>query len=185
MYINYSAVLFSIGIILLKRFSPKICQFIQILINRTESTELKNLRIELDKLKLERDSYNMIDEFAKYARVDRKVTKLNEEIQTHTNQSRTGRFKYSMYIKGINSAVIVLLSIAFIWSNYDKPVVEFLTHSTEELNIFFPFNSFLSFPCKNLTNSLGVTFWLFILNRIIDIAYNKFNRNDSNKVKLN
>ena len=66
MYVNYIAILLSICIILLKRFSNRICQFFQVFLSKPESSETKRLKNELNNLKAERDSYNMIDQFAKY-----------------------------------------------------------------------------------------------------------------------
>jgi hypothetical protein len=95
---------------------------------------------------------------------------------------------YLRYIKVVYSCVIVLMSIKLIWSNYDQPIIDFSDilrgnnvaevaemGTQKNLNIFFPLNFFLSFPNLDRINSLGVTFWLFILNRILDIGSNKFN----------
>ena len=76
-------------------------------------------------LKQERDSFNIVDQFAKYALVDRKINKLLDEIQTHTNHVRSNRLKSLMYAKSINSVIIVLLSIGLIYNNYEKPVIDF------------------------------------------------------------
>ena len=97
----------------------------------------------------------------------------------------------------VYSCVIVLMSIKLIWSNYDQPIIDFSdilrgnngaeaagTTTQKDLNIFFPLNYFLSFPNLDRVNSLGVTFWLFILNRILDIGSNKFSTLAVGKTEL-
>ena len=69
-----------------------------------------------------------------------------------------------------------MLSIRLIWSNYDKPIIDFagmLPNRGDDSNIFFPLNHFLTFPTTSRVNCVGVTMWLFVLNRLIDIISNK------------
>ncbi len=72
--------------------------------------------------------------------------------------------------------MIVLMSGRLIWSNYDQPIVDFsdlVAKEYHDADVFFPFNHFLSFPATSRVNCLGVTMWLFVLNRLIDISLNK------------
>lgn len=82
----------------------------------------------------------MVDQFAKYALVDRKINKLMDEMQVHSNQIRSDRLKSLMYVKSINSFVIVLLSIGLIYNNYGKPVFDFFNISNFFLFIIFSSN---------------------------------------------
>jgi hypothetical protein len=96
MQLNYFAILLSLGILILKRFSFKICQYIQNCFNKTETAEIKTLYEELAKLKRERDSYNIVDQFAQHMRCDRKVNKLVDAIQSLKSSSRTENLSKSM-----------------------------------------------------------------------------------------
>ena len=40
--------------------------------------------------------------------------------------------------------------------------------------LFYPLNNFLSFPSIHKRNSIGVTVWLFFVNRSMEIFLNKF-----------
>lgn len=113
--------------------------------------------------------------------MDRKINKITEEIQSHKNKMRSVRLTSLMYIKGIYSIIIILISVNLIWKNLDKPLINFssLKSVNQDLNIFFPLNYFLSFPYNSLANSFGVTFWLFILNRIFDVISNKISYNNT------
>ena len=76
------------------------------------------------------------------------------------------------------SFLIVLMSMRLIWSNRDQPVIDFsdvvAPSPDSDVDIFAPFNFFVSFPASNRTNCLGVTMWMFTLNRLLDIVSNKW-----------
>ncbi len=89
MEVNYFAIFLSLLLIILKRCSAKICQLIQVLLNRSESDNLKQLYAELRELTKEREEISMVDQFAQYAIVDRKINKVNDKIQQLKAESRT------------------------------------------------------------------------------------------------
>ena len=88
MYINFYAILLSLGILTLKRFSAKICQWIQLLLNRSDSDELKQYMEEMKLLLEERNKFSITDQFAEYALVDRKINRLQDKIQRHKAEVR-------------------------------------------------------------------------------------------------
>jgi len=59
------------------------------LLNRSESDNLKQLYAELRELTKEREEISMVDQFAQYAIVDRKINKVNDKIQQLKAESRT------------------------------------------------------------------------------------------------
>lgn len=142
---------------------------------------------DIEKLAEEKNSYNPMDQFAKYTLVERKIIPLNDKIQDIKSKIRSDRMKKAMYLKFSFTAIIIILSIILIWNNYEKPIIDFngllrksytnddssISDNNHQLSMFFPLNRFLSFPCKNQMNSIGVTAWLFIVNRTIDIITNK------------
>lgn len=89
MEINYYAIILSLGILILKRFSTNICKVIQLFFNKSETHGLKKYYDELSELKKERDDVSMIDSFAQYALIDRKINKIMDQIQIHKNETRT------------------------------------------------------------------------------------------------
>lgn len=89
MYINFYAILLSLGILVLKRFSGKICQWIQTLLNRTDSVELRQCQAQLKALLEERNKVSITDQFAEYALIDRKINKLQDTMQKMRADTRT------------------------------------------------------------------------------------------------
>ena len=89
MDINYYAIILSLGVLFLKRFSTNICKVIQLFFNKSETDGLKKYQDELNELKKERDNVSMIDSFAQYALIDRKINKVMEKIQAQKNATRT------------------------------------------------------------------------------------------------
>ena len=211
MQINILAIILSFLINILKRNSSRVCSLlIDKLYNLTETKEINALNEEIRQLKREKDSYNPIDEFAKYALADRKLNKILDKVQSSKTNIRTFKMKKMFYSNIVYNCVIAAFSIALIWDNYDKPIIDFsnltqyshsISHSDQnDLNLnsssklddaplekldpilFYPLNNFLSFPSIHKRNSIGVTVWLFFVNRSMEIFLNKFH--SSNRVKI-
>lgn len=89
MYINFYAILLSLGILVMKRFSSQICQWIQALLNRTDSAELRQCQAQLKELLEERNKVSITDQFAEYALIDRKINKLQDTMQKIRAETRT------------------------------------------------------------------------------------------------
>lgn len=193
MEINLFAIFLSFIINLSKRYSTKLCSYFLSKYYSFETREVNEFLYQLKILKKERDAFNPIDEFAKFALVDRKINKLNDKLKENKGKTQSDRMKKMMYFNVAFTIFTVLMSIVLIWGNYDKPIIDFtsmLNSKTRDsnidtsLNIFFPLNKLLSFPNKERNNSIGVTAWLFIVNRFIDIVVNKINTfSIVNKVK--
>lgn len=181
MEVNLLVVFLSFLINLSKRYSSEICSHFLAKYFSFENKEINELKEEIRNVKKERDSLNPIDQFAKFALADRKINKLADKLKDYKSKIQSERMKKMMYFNVVFTVITVLMSIYLIWTNYDKPVIDFSSifesdHSSkDELNIFFPFGGFMSFPNKDRLNSIGVTAWLFIVNRFIDISINKFN----------
>ena len=179
MSINYFAIFLSLLINLIKRYSTKLSNFAASNLFSFNANEINDYKSELTKLYREREAYNPIDEFAKYALCDRKINKLLDKLRENKSELSTHRMKKIMYMNGVLMFLIALMSIVLIWTNYNHPIIDFnslLKAEKEEsrLSVFFPLNRFLSFPNLHLRDSIGVTAWLFILNRFLDIFINKF-----------
>ena len=202
MEINIIAIFFSFVLNILKRYSSKFCSFIiERLYSFNETSEINNLNLEIKNLKREKDSYNPIDEFAKYALVDRKLNKSLDKLQIQKNKIRSVKMKKIFYFNVVYTSIIGAMSIYLIYSNYDKPIIDFsnlvedyssdnkgfnrldfpdyMTNKSmpSDTLIFYPMHNFLSFPSTHKKNSIGVTAWLFLINRSIDIFINKFINN--------
>lgn len=173
MEINYLAVVVSLLINILKRYVSPLANFFTSKLFPSLQASQQDLYAQLAELKSERDSYNPIDEFAKYALCDRKINKLVDKIKEGKSEVTTKRMKKFMIVSGVFYTLIAFASIWLIWHNYDRPVINFGIN--DEVSLFAPLTRFLSFPSVRYSNSIGVTVWLFILNRLIDISIAKYN----------
>lgn len=177
MDINYLAIFLSFLINLMKRYSSKLCSYFLSKFYTNESQEIIEYRNQLKLLRKEKDAINPMDEFARYALVDRKINKILDKLKENKGAIQSDRMKKMMYFNVVFTVVTVLLSLVLIWSNYSKPIIDFSAllknKNSDELNIFYPFGKLLAFPSKDGLNSIGVTAWLLIANRFIDIMLNK------------
>ena len=107
MEINAVAIFFSFIINILKRYSSKVCSFlIEKLYNFIETAEINSLNQEIKVLIREKDSFNPIDEFAKYALVDRKLNKALDKLQVQKSKIRSVKMKKMVYFNVIYNFVI-------------------------------------------------------------------------------
>jgi hypothetical protein len=187
MIVNTEAIFLSILISLLKYFSTNLCKFLTNLkkLFKSETNEYKIIYTEILQLKQQQNAIDQVNNFVDYALIQRKINKLQEKLDKEKNSLRTITLKQTMYIKFFYNSLIVILSLYLIWNNKNKPIIDFtslvqktllnetLSTTTTNLTIFYPFDFLFSFPNLNLTNSIGVTIWLFITNRFLDILFNK------------
>ncbi|XP_057377844.1 guided entry of tail-anchored proteins factor 1-like [Daphnia carinata] len=114
-------------------------------------------REEFKELRKELAGISAVDEFARYARTQRKINKLEEQIQA-LGQSRMDdresiRWKFTKTIQVINGTVLVYLAVT---QRYE-PVL------TGVPDWFWPLNLVLSYP-TGVEGALSIVFWLFICN---------------------
>ncbi|XP_032793317.2 guided entry of tail-anchored proteins factor 1 isoform X1 [Daphnia magna] len=119
--------------------------------------EEKRIREEFKELRKELAGISAVDEFARYARTQRKMNKLDEQIQA-LGQSRMDdresiKWKFTKTIQIINGAVLVYLAVT---QRYE-PVLTGLS------DWFWPLNIVLSYP-TGIEGALSIVFWLFICN---------------------
>ena len=202
MEINLVAIILTIVFNLGKRLSARITQYFQSRGKYDIQAEVEALRVKLIELKKERDKFNPMDQFALYARADRKVNQVAHEIQLKQGEVRAGRLKVSIYVSGIVRVVETVYSLLLIWFYRYTPIFDFGTYPasdygpeshifgnvyyiTEHLrppneasqsSMFAPISYILSFPSTDRCNSIGITFWLVVLNRTIDIIIAKLNK---------
>lgn len=179
MEINYWAIFLSLAINLMKRYSSKLCSLILLKFFANETSEITEYRNQLKILREEKNSINPMDHFARYAIVDRKINKLVDKLKENKSSIQSERMKIMMYINVVFTIFTILLSLILIWSNYSRPVIDFSSlldkSNLNEQSIFYPLDKVLAFPNKTGNNSIGVTAWLLIVNRFIDIILNKIN----------
>lgn len=133
---------------------PGILKWFLQLTYRTTATELK-LRCEFREMQKELATIPMVDEFARYAKLQRKMNKVEEEIlakgQSRMDQRESIRTKWIRRFQILNGLVLVYISAT---QRYE-PVFIGITEW------FWPFNHVLAYP-SGVDGSISTIVWLLI-----------------------
>ncbi|XP_072178521.1 guided entry of tail-anchored proteins factor 1-like [Diadema setosum] len=130
------------------------------ILSKKISQQLKTVsKIEIEKrealqlLQDQQSSISMKDEFAKYAKLERKITKLKEELKSLKNSQVATRFTISWGISLALNAIYTVGILWLVWTYRYEPVILL----PEEW--CWPLGRLLSFPC-GIPGSVGITVWL-------------------------
>ncbi|ESO13092.1 hypothetical protein HELRODRAFT_159697 [Helobdella robusta] len=141
-----------------------------------ESVEEKNRKTEIAELKKELKSIPMVDEFPKYARLERQIKKLSTEsnkISQARSQSIVIRKCVLIFIVNF---IQLLISGIVIWMYKSEPVVEI------ESKWVFPISSLLSMPSGS-SGVISAFVWIIIcrcaISQIHSIFFNDFGSKQS------
>jgi hypothetical protein len=185
MDVNVFAIIVSLVINVLRRFSSHLSRYIVSRLYKQKNLEIAVWRDELRALHEERSTCNPMDEFAKFALINRRINKLVDCMQTSNAKMRSAKVAKQLFVNAIFTGIVVLMSLMLIVTSYDRPVVDFshlitsfspadhnrTTHessSSSDVRLFYPVDYIISFPCTHRLNSIGVTFWLLIVNRLVE-----------------
>ncbi|CAL1271455.1 unnamed protein product [Larinioides sclopetarius] len=127
--------------------------FLQVITRESEMEA--NLRRQACDLKAELGSISMVDEFAKYAKIKRKVMKVTDEL-THQADLRSS---YTLKVRFISTAALYAVmscTVLFLLWNYRKTPVVVMPEDW-----LFPLSSLLSYP-SDIPGGISLTSWLFI-----------------------
>ncbi|XP_065816217.1 SH3 domain-binding glutamic acid-rich protein isoform X6 [Labrus bergylta] len=91
---------------LMKTLLPSISSFLTKMMQKDAEQE-SGMRIEIQEMKKEQSSISMMDEFARYARLERKLNKMTDKLKTHV-KSRTAQ---QAKMKWIVNIVFYILQI--------------------------------------------------------------------------
>ena len=189
----------SILIPIMKHFSASICSFlysalgskmakvfetVQASEERSHLDELLReepiVRQEIITLKAEQSKLSQIDHFAAYAKIDRKLIKLNDKLEKIIIAKKTSKQNLRRLIKYTFNVLLAFFTIVFIWSFKQVPIYKFVERDMDnerKASIFFPLDFIVAFPSFSAVNTISVTFWLFIVNRFFSIVINKLKTN--------
>jgi len=135
---------------------PSILRWCLEFIYKISSEELK-LRAEFRDMKKELVTIPMVEEFARYAKLQRKMNKVEEEIlakgQSRMDRRESIQTKWTRNFQIVNGLVLVYLST----TQRNEPVFLGLTEW------FWPFNHILGFP-SGVDGSISTVVWLLICN---------------------
>ncbi|XP_074601800.1 guided entry of tail-anchored proteins factor 1-like [Brevipalpus obovatus] len=117
-----------------------------------ESELESNLRKQITELKTELGTINMTQEFVKYAKIQRKINKMIEELKNQGNMKTMLKLKAQVIIYASVYIIVGTYTTYLIWSNRYKPLLIL------EPRVMHPFDYILRFP-TGVDGAIGVTFW--------------------------
>uniref|UniRef100_A0A8C0PDW7 Guided entry of tail-anchored proteins factor 1 n=1 Tax=Canis lupus familiaris TaxID=9615 RepID=A0A8C0PDW7_CANLF len=99
------------------------CQYPQMsrLLQKDAEQEAQ-MRAEIQDMKQELSTVNMMDEFARYARLERKINKMTDKLKTHV-KARTAQLAKIKWVISVAFYILqAALMVSLIWKYYSVPV---------------------------------------------------------------
>ncbi|XP_069134257.1 guided entry of tail-anchored proteins factor 1-like isoform X1 [Argopecten irradians] len=119
------------------------------------SDEELNLRSQVKELKTEQDTISMTDEFAKYAKIQRRIDKLMSQVKESNSTRMQKSSMLSLFVRiGIYvTQAITMLTLVFQYRN--EPLLMFPSEW------FYPLQKFVALP-TGIPGGLGIACWIMI-----------------------
>ncbi|NWY36658.1 WRB protein, partial [Sylvia atricapilla] len=160
----------------LKILLPSCSSIISRLLQKDAEQE-SQMRAEIQTMKQELATISMMDEFARYARLERKINKMTDKLKTHGTVPcllpfPKGKKKHFLFLKSILSRAFLLpfqaaLMISLIWKYYSEPVTVLPS------KWLAPLERLVAFP-TGVAGGVGITCWLVVCNKVVAIMLHPF-----------
>ncbi|XP_066115450.1 guided entry of tail-anchored proteins factor 1 isoform X3 [Saccopteryx bilineata] len=87
-----------------------------------DAEQESQMRTEIQDMKQELSTVNMMDEFARYARLERKINKMTDKLKTHV-KARTAQLAKIKWVISVAFYILqAALMVSLIWKYYSVPV---------------------------------------------------------------
>ncbi|XP_013403254.1 tail-anchored protein insertion receptor WRB [Lingula anatina] len=126
-----------------------------------ESTEEKNLKQKIIQLRMELKTISKLDHFPKYARCERKINSLNQELLEYNKPTAYKSTVVKFGVQGIFYTINILTILWFIWRYRGEPIL----HLPEEW--VWPLGKIVAFP-TGIPGAVGFTFWLVVCRTVVN-----------------
>lgn len=113
------------------------------------------LRKELSNLKENMAELSMVDEFAKYAKLQRQYNRVESILKENMNQQLNRRMKLQMLLIYSFRALNGMLILWLLYMYKSEPVIVLSE------DVLWPIQNFLSWPCQH-ANAISLLAWLVI-----------------------
>eukprot|EP00088_Acartia_fossae_P013784 TRINITY_DN1729_c0_g1_i12.p1 TRINITY_DN1729_c0_g1~~TRINITY_DN1729_c0_g1_i12.p1 ORF type:complete len:179 (+),score=15.41 TRINITY_DN1729_c0_g1_i12:77-613(+) len=111
---------------------------------------------EIRDLKQELSQISMMDEFAAYAKTERKINKLTEKLELYKVARKTSSDKASFAIKITLNSLLGMVSLMSVWSFWEEPVITLPTQWV------WPLGWFLSSPGVKIAGGISLPIWMML-----------------------
>ncbi|KAG8136511.1 hypothetical protein E2320_005086 [Naja naja] len=157
-----------------------------------DAEQESEMRSDIQSMKQELSTISMMDEFARYARLERKINKMTDKLKTHV-KTRTAQLAKIKWV--INIVFYILqgaLMISLIWKYYSEPVTVLPSKWLAPLEHLVAFPTGVAgkaIACKILPallyesnnhtflsflGGVGITCWLVVCNKVVAIMLHPF-----------
>ncbi|XP_074156607.1 guided entry of tail-anchored proteins factor 1 isoform X2 [Sminthopsis crassicaudata] len=151
---------------LLKLLLPSFSSVISKLLQKDVDQE-SQMRAEIQTMKQDLSAISMMDEFAKYARLERKINKMTDKLKTHVKARTAQLAKIKWVINIVFYILQALLMISLIWKYYSDPVTVLPS------KWIAPLERLVAFP-TGVAGGVGITCWLVVCNKVVAIMLHPF-----------
>ncbi|XP_053730135.1 guided entry of tail-anchored proteins factor 1 isoform X1 [Synchiropus splendidus] len=151
---------------LMKTLLPSISSFFSKMVQKDAEQE-NEMRAEIQEMKKEQSSISMMDEFARYARLDRKINKLTDKLKTHVKARTAQQAKMKWVVNILFYILQGVLMVSLIWKYYSDPV------TVVPSKWIAPVERLVAFP-TGVAGGVGITCWLVVCNKVVTLGLHAF-----------
>ncbi|XP_033740723.1 tail-anchored protein insertion receptor WRB-like [Pecten maximus] len=119
------------------------------------SDEELNLRSQVRELKAEQDSISMTDEFARYAKIQRRIDKLMTQVKESNSTRMQKSSLLSMLVRIVIYVTQALTMITLVFRYRNEPLLMFPSEW------FYPLQKFVALP-TGIPGALGIACWIMV-----------------------
>ncbi|XP_057553560.1 guided entry of tail-anchored proteins factor 1 isoform X1 [Hippopotamus amphibius kiboko] len=132
-----------------------------------DAEQESQMRAEIQGMKQELSTVNMMDEFARYARLERKINKMTDKLKTHV-KARTAQLAKIKWVISVAFYVLqAALMVSLIWKYYSVPV------AVVPSKWITPLDRLVAFPTR-VAGGVGITCWILVCNKVVAIVLHPF-----------
>ncbi|XP_060054713.1 guided entry of tail-anchored proteins factor 1 [Erinaceus europaeus] len=145
---------------------PSVSSFVSRVLQRDAEQEAQ-MRAEIQGMKQELAAVNMMDEFARYARLERRINKMTDRLKTHV-KARTAQLAKIKWVVSVSFYVLqAVLMVSLIWKYYSVPV------AVVPSKWVTPLDRLVAFPTR-VAGGVGITCWILVCNKVVAVALHPF-----------
>ncbi|XP_030008040.1 guided entry of tail-anchored proteins factor 1 [Sphaeramia orbicularis] len=147
---------------LMKTLLPSISSFLSKMVQKDAEQE-SEMRTEIQEMKKEQSSISMMDEFARYARLERKINKMTDQLKTHVKSRTAQQAKMKWVVNIVFYILQAALMISLIYKYYSDPV------TVVPSRWIAPVERLVAFP-TGVAGGVGITCWLVVCNKVVTLG---------------
>ncbi|KAK9520656.1 hypothetical protein VZT92_020527 [Zoarces viviparus] len=147
---------------LMKSLLPTISSFLTKMVQKDAEQE-SEMRAEVQQMKKEQASISMMDEFARYARLERKINKMTDKLKTHVKSRTAQQAKMKWVVNIVFYILQAALMVSMIWKYYSDPV------TVVPSKWIAPVDRLVAFP-TGVAGGVGITCWLVVCNKVVSLG---------------